>query len=296
MSSWPPRVRCRPIRDDDIEAIMILLWKSFGRTRDFWQFALQRLAEHPTPTGFPKYGYLLEINGVAVGMLLLISTSIDADGETRVRCHVSSWYVWPAFRAYGALLAAQALKHKNATYVDISPLSHTFDMLAAQGFTRYCEGLFITVPALKLGSLRARVSAITPDLRPGRGLEADEIELLIRHARYGLTSVVVTDGDRRHPFVFEVTKKYLVVRFAYLTYCRSIEDFVRFAGPLGRFLARYGIAFAGLDANGPVPGLIGRYVKITPKYFKGPDRPRLGEVAYSERVVLGLRFPPTVES
>jgi hypothetical protein len=204
--------------------------------------------------------------------------------------------VWPAFRAYGALLAAQALKRKDVTYVDISPLAHTFDMLAAQGFTRYCEGLFIAVPALKLSSPKVRVSVVTADLRPDHDLTAGEIDLLLRHALHGHISLVVTLGDRRFPFVFEPTKKYHVVRFAYLVYSRSVDDFVRVAGPLGRFLARHGYAFVGIDANGPVPGLVGRFAKATPKYFKGPDRPRLGDVAFSERVVLGLRFPPTVEA
>ena len=75
----------------------------------------------------------------------------------------------------------------------------------------------------------------------------------------------------------------------------SIDDFVRFAGPLGRFLARHGIALVVLDANGRVPGLVGHYVQATPKYFRGPERPRLGDIAYSERDVLGLRFPPSSE-
>ncbi|HUB94621.1 MAG TPA: hypothetical protein VL993_01805, partial [Stellaceae bacterium] len=242
------------------------------------------------------YGYLLEVNGVAVGMLLLISTSVRIDGKVRIRCHVSSWYVWPAFRAYGSLLAAHALKRKDVTYVDTSPLSHTFDMLAAQGFKRYCDGFFIAIPALKVRSPKARVSAVTPEIRPDRDLDEDEVDLLLGHAHYGLTCLVVTAGERRYPFVFEVTVKYRIVRFAYLTYCQNIDDFVRFAGLLGRYLARRGIAFVGVDANGPIHGLIGRYVTITPKYFKGPDPPRLGEVPYSERVVLGLRFPPTVEA
>jgi hypothetical protein len=33
-----------------------------------------------------------------------------------------------------------------------------------------------------------------------------------------------------------------------------------------------------IDANGPIPGLPGKYLDARqPKYFKGPDRPRLGE-------------------
>jgi hypothetical protein len=78
-----------------------------------------------------------------------------------------------------------------------------------------------------------------------------------------------------------------VVPFAYLAYCRRLDDFVRFAGPLGRFLAKRGFPFVVLDANGPIEGLIGKYSDGAPKYFKGPDQPRLGDIAYTERVMFG---------
>jgi hypothetical protein len=35
--------------------------------------------------------------------------------------------------------------------------------------------------------------------------------------------------------------------------------------------------------------LIGRYFDATmPKYFKGPDRPRLGDLAYTEAAMFGV--------
>jgi hypothetical protein len=43
-----------------------------------------------------------------------------------------------------------------------------------------------------------------------------------------------------------------------------------------------------LDANGPIAGLIGRYSDGAPKYVKGPDHLRLGDLAYSERVLFGF--------
>jgi hypothetical protein len=79
-----------------------------------------------------------------------------------------------------------------------------------------------------------------------------------------------------------------LVRYAYLAYCRDLEDFVRFAGPLGRFLAWRGFPLVVLDSNGPIRGLVGTYSAAYPKYFKGPDQPRLGDLAYSERVVCGV--------
>jgi hypothetical protein len=75
-----------------------------------------------------------------------------------------------------------------------------------------------------------------------------------------------------------------------LIYCRDIADFVRFAAPLGRFLALRGEFLLMLDANGPIPGLVGRFFRDKmPKYFKGQQQPRLGDLAYTEIAVLGVQ-------
>lgn len=292
----PPRVRCREIGEADLEAIVDLLGKSpFGRPRDFWAEALQRLGAHPTPPGYAKYGYMLEVNFIPAGVLLLIAAEVLADGKPAVRCNVSSWYVWPPFRPYGSLLASYALKRKEATYTDLSPLQHTLGLVTAQGFRRYCEGRFIAFPAIKLRSpLGARVAAAEAGLSAGPDLPTEEVALLLDHAAYGYISLVVTLAGRRYPFVFEPEPQFRVLRSAYLVYSRSIDEFVRFARPLGLYLARRGIFWATLDANRRVPGLLGWYRAATPKYYKGPNPPRLGDLAYSERVVLGLRFPATV--
>jgi len=45
-----------------------------------------------------------------------------------------------------------------------------------------------------------------------------------------------------------------------------------------------------LDANGPIPGLVGEYSQgVMGKYFKGPEHPRLGDLAFSEAVLFGSR-------
>ena len=68
-----------------------------------------------------------------------------------------------------------------------------------------------------------------------------------------------------------------------------MADFVRFAGPIGWFLARRGLPFVIIDANAPMPGLAGWYSHgDMPKYFKGPQRPRLGDLAFTEYAVMGL--------
>lgn len=284
-----PRIRCREIRAADIEEIVNLLNSGFRRhSSNYWMRALKRLTERCTPPGFPKYGYLLERNGSPVGVILLIFSLIIVDEEPKIRCSVSSWYVEPAFRCYAAMLTSRALKCKQVTYFNITPDPHTLPILEAQGYRLYCDGRFLAAPALSQWSRGARVRMVAADVGAGEDLPSFEVELLLQHAEYGCISVTCNAANRRHPFVFLPRRKAGLVPFAYLAYCRDVEEFVRFAGPLGRFLGWHGFPLVVLDANGPVAGLIGWYSGSAPKYFKGPDRPRLGDIAYSERVMFGF--------
>ena len=186
------------------------------------------------------------------------------------------------------MLVSRALRYKDVTYFNISPLPHTLPILDAQGFTQYCNGRFVAVPALKWGARKARVIDASSGIHIDN-LHQTDIELLARHMSYGCIGVTVTSGDRPYVFVFEPRRRwYGMMPAAYLVYCPSIDAFADFAGPLGRFLAKRGYLIVVLDANGPVPGLIGRYTKSTPKYFRGPDRPRLGDLADTEQVILGV--------
>lgn len=285
--STSPRIRCREVEDADTEAIAQLLAKSeFAGPKEFWTWCLQRLTKHPTPAGYPKYGILLEVNDIPVGVLLTIITQNFDTGA--IKCNVSSWFIWPAFSIYGSLLARCVLSYPDVTYFNISPLPHTFRSLIAQGYTLYCHGRYVAVPALCLGPARTRVEEANRLLRPGSGLSAGEVKLLADHAAYGCLCIVVTVAGERHPFVFQVGRKRRIIRFAYLVYCRDMQNFIDLAGPIGRFLAKRAIFLAVIDANGPVRGLIGRYRKSTPKYFKGPNPPQLGDVTYSERVLFNL--------
>ena len=87
--------------------------------------AFAQLRRHATPAGLPKFGYLLESDGRVVGAVLLIC-SLVRDGDQDVpRCNLSSWYVDAAFRAYAPMLVSRAMRHKDVTYVNVSPAPHT---------------------------------------------------------------------------------------------------------------------------------------------------------------------------
>jgi hypothetical protein len=80
-----------------------------------------------------------------------------------------------------------------------------------------------------------------------------------------------------------------VIPCTQLIYCRNIEDFIRFVRPIGRYLARRGRPVVIIDSNGPIPGLVGKYFDgKVPKYFKGPERPSFGDLAYTEAVMFGI--------
>ena len=80
-----------------------------------------------------------------------------------------------------------------------------------------------------------------------------------------------------------------VIPCAQLIYCREVAEVVRFAGPLGRFLAWRGWPFVVIDADGPIDGLVGRYFDGTmPKFVRGPASPRLGDLAHTETALFGM--------
>jgi hypothetical protein len=297
MSSSPQRIRSREIGPDDFSAILTLLQSGFPRrSRDHWVVALKRLSEHSTPPGFPRYGYLLEADGVPVGVLLVIFSSMIVSGETRIRANRASWYVEPAFRSHAVLLTTHPQAHKKVTFLNITPARHTWPILEAQNYVRFCTGHFKAFAALHSGPAGARVKIVTPGIRPAEDLSSSEVELLLAHASYGCISVTCTVGGRRYPFVFARSwhrwKPFglpveLPLPYALLVYCRDLEEFIQFAGPLGRYLAWRGMPMVFIESQGSIGGLIGRFSASGPKFFRGPNPPHVGDLSYTEWVMFG---------
>ena len=150
MVSAMPAIRCRQIEEGDIPAVAELLTRGFpNRNREFWLHALDQLTRREPPRDLPKYGYLLETDGELVGAILLICSAMRAGETLAPRCNLSSWYVEPAFRAYAPLLVSQALRHKEVTYLNVSAAPHTWPIIEAQGFSRYSDGIFISLAGVE---------------------------------------------------------------------------------------------------------------------------------------------------
>jgi len=283
-------LRCRQISDADVDAVAALLSRGFPvHDRPFWDQAMAQLAGREPPPGLPKYGYLLASNDTAVGAILLICSTLREDGSAAVRCNLSSWYVEPSFRAYAPLLVSQALKHENVTYLNVSAAPHTRPIIEAQGFLRYSDGIFVAVPAMQELLRGPAAKVFDANQRPQVPFNPSDRDMLLQHAALGCLGLWCATSERAYPFVFRPRMVRRIVPCVQMIYCPDVDTFVRFAGPVGRALLRHGWPFVLIDANAPIPGLVGWYNRgKMPKYFKGPQRPRLGDLAYTETALFGV--------
>ncbi|MBV9813791.1 MAG: hypothetical protein JO326_13670 [Acetobacteraceae bacterium] len=225
-----------------------------------------------------------------VGTLLLISSRVPGPGGSSVRSNLSCWYARPEVRIYAPLLVNRILRLASDSVVNISPAVTTLRTIEAQGFRRVSGGAWSVVPAL--GSPRFRVKVMSfPSRRPAEvSLDPAEAELLRDHARFGCITLCCRAGGRDHPFVFRRRRvDRIPVPCAHLVYCRDIADLGRFAGPIGRFLAKHGILWMIVQADSLPPGLVGRYyADRMPVYVAGDVAPRPGDLAYTEFPILGF--------
>jgi hypothetical protein len=288
-----PKLRCREIAEADLAAVAELLTRGFvSRSRDYWTQGLRRQAARQVPNGYPRFGYMLDHDGMPVGVLLLLYSSRNDGADPAIQCNLSSWYVAPAYRNYAPMLTKIAQRHKEVTYLNISPATWTWPIIEAQGFASYCSGLFFSFPLLTRVTPGMSLETVSPNSRAIEGLSETEVELLARHARYGCLSLVCrAPGGEPLPFILlpmRIRQGAFAPPVMQLVYCRDIAEFVECAGSIGRRLIRHGKISVVLDANGPVAGLSGIFSGSRGrKYFKGPHRPRLADLTDTELVLYG---------
>jgi len=291
MSAVKPRFR--EIQQHDLDAIADLLTRGFAyRSRDYWMRGLHHQSSRPLPDGAPRYGYLMEHEDRPVGCLLMIYLPKILGGQAITCCNLSSWYVEPAFRNYAALFASMTQKRKDVIYFNVTPARPTWPILEAQGFNAYCRGLYFSLPVLSRAGHGMRVEAVTSQTIAAAGLSDEELAMLKRHADYGCLSLICRSPQQAVPFIFFRLRKrggIIPLPILQLGYCRTLDDYARCAGALGRYLLARGTPVVTSDANGAIKGVAGFYTeKYGRKYFKGPHCPRLGDLADTELAVFGM--------
>jgi len=280
----PSEVRCREIATDDLGSIADLLTTGFPNPRSHWVRALKLLSKHVVPEGFPRYGYMLETGTAAVGVILLIFSHVPNSGT--VRCNGLAWYVAPAFRTFAPLLLLKILRHR-VTHTNVSPSGHTLPTIEALGYRRFCNGTFAAIPVLAAGTGKTRIRRVVEAIHPERFVPAGDLQVLRDHESFGCLSLWCETQDNGHAFIFRRRfRKHVPV--AQLVYCASLDDLVRLARPIGKYLALRGMPLLLIPANGPIPKLVGKFFGGKPMYYFGPEPPQLGDLAYTEVAMFGV--------
>jgi hypothetical protein len=275
-------IHSREIAKSDLDQVASLFTKALGFSKEYFYEILETITRLSTPTGFPKYGFVLLCDDVIVGAMLMIFATIRSGA---VRCHVAAWTVDPSYRPYATLFFSKALRFKDVTYLNILGNPRMLPLVKAQGFSMCSDGQFAAIPVLSRGPGDRPVKLVSADAAPNTHVDSDEQELLLAHVKCGCTSLWCVTQDGAHPFVFQPRSTFPGMQ---LIYCRNIEDFVRFARPIGLFLALRGSFYVVVNSNGPISGLVGKYFPgVMPLYFKGPP-PHIGDLAYT-RFALHLR-------
>jgi hypothetical protein len=276
-------VQRRQIQEADLDEVAALFARGFRfRPKRYWLRGLARMRARSVPADYPRHGLLLESEGRIVGAILTIYSSVPADDGCATRCNLSSWYLEPEFRGYAPLLAS--FRDSAVTYVNISPAPNTWATIEAQGFRCLREGWFLSFPALSRGKEAARLLPLSaaPSDMPER-------TLLEEHAALGCTVLVVESAGGHSPFVFASRPLlHRAVPGIKLAYCRDFSDYVRFAGPIGRYLLARGMPAVVVDNDPRVRDLTGFPIERTRRYYvRGPHPPRSGDLAYTETVFFG---------
>ena len=288
-SSSSEKLGIREIADADIDLVINLLARGFPNPRRYWEVGLERLRTRSVPHNMPRYGYLLEADGNPVGVILLISSLRRIGDRQELFSNLSSWYVEPGFRSHATQLFKRALANKQTTYLNVSAATNVRPIIEAFGFRRYSEGQVLCLLALARNRRNTRAYIIGVDSIGAADLEEGERRLLEAQADYGCIAFCCTTDGQTRPFVFVPRIIRGFIPCAQLAYCRKITDLVDAAGTVGRYLLRHGRPFVLIDANGPIPGIPGKYFPgATPKYYKGAVTPVRGDLTETEATIFGI--------
>ncbi len=286
--SAPETAVRREIALTDLGEVARCLKRNFPRrTLGFWKRFLERLGEAPENGVAPRFGYLIAAREQVVAVLLTIGHQSSLPGAPPPRCNFSSWCADPPFRHMATTLPSPALARRAVVFTNLTPAPHTLPVIKAQGFRPYARGVFVTTP-LVAPNIGARVTRFDTQAREAAELTPWEQAMLGDHQGHGLSALIGIDGDGVAPFVLKPLPLWRHPLPAMLViYSRGEAELARFQRALGGFALGRGRMKLVIGANGPIPGLTGRYVEGRyPRYYRGPLPPAATDLAYSELALL----------
>lgn len=273
----------RPIDFQTLDETLPVLARGFpGMGRDRWIAALDRLRRFGASDPSARAAYLLQQNGRDVGVILAIpSTRGTADVV-----NLSSWYVDPEHRWRAPRMLQSVVACSTTLFTDLTPTTPVRAVIGRLGFRGWTEGtLLFTLPLFAIG--RAGSSRVVPlrDL-PADAFAGPTRRMLDEHAALDCIVGGLWDGSGLHPLIFS-RRTYRGVRVARLIFTDDRAAVFAQIAAIARFLLRERCLLLAVSADRRerIAGSIFTQ-RPAPAFYKGPNPPAQGDLAYSEFVFL----------
>jgi len=289
----------RPVLPGDIAAICRLLDEGFirdGGPRVSWREIFEyRWRKHGSDLGF----VLIDRQEI-VGFLGLIYSErpLDSGGRATI-CNLTSWYVRPSYRGWGALLLRAAIGREDVTFTSLTPGVETSSMLQALRFDVLPKRrFFLPLGHLKTWRMRGPSIAFDPGVVRG-SLSAPHQRIFDDHQPHGVMQLLVRDGAEQAYAVVKrrtVSKAFgalpisLRVPYSEILYCSSPELLVRHLERVKlAILARQGTLALAADESIIPPSVKASAVSKSDRFAlsRQPEPPAL-DLLYSELVLLPI--------
>jgi hypothetical protein len=285
MQDQPAHAPIRQMEETDLPRVIDLLSESFPRrTRSYWELGLARLGARPLIPERPRYGYVIDDNGIR-GVVLAISSWHGSEAGKQIFTNISSWCVAPSHRGpLAKSLYAFAARDQGVTFTNLSAAPNTLRTITRLGFEPWSAGQLVGIGRGRSAGFGGIVSVAEAERNAVPG---HEMSLLRNHQEFGCIAFCVRIRERLAPMIFLRRKVQRFVPCAQLIYCSHLPDFLHHSQPINRHLMRAGCPFLIVDSNGPAPEILGRYYPgRAAKYFKGPKPAADVDHTYSEMVYL----------
>lgn len=283
-------MKIRVITKEDTDAVLLLLCEGFPRRdRAYWVRAMRHLDQRPEVPGYPKYGFLIEDQGMVEGVMLMLTADLGADFEGGLRSNLSSWYVRKPWRKYATFMLRAGLKVKGGCYTDLSPVPQVVQINAAFGFAPYTGGsILLDARSALTGGGTAIFWDGTAETALAAKLKSGLSAVAQRHIGYGCTAMLLAaPGGRVELALYRIKRLKRVILAARFVY-GDPALLVNSAGAVMRALLARGILLAQIDAP---QGMTLRSGRLMPtrdlRYAAGGPPPVAGDLLETEIAVFG---------
>lgn len=276
----------RPIEEKDLPGIITLFDEMFpGRGPAYFEAGLKRIAARDVPEGTQTYGYMVDDDGPK-GAILTISTWHGPPDDRQLFINLSTWCAQRSHLQFARELYRLGGERNDAVNTNLSAALHTLKTVVKCGYTARTTGQFA---GFAVRGPRSKARILTPEQALAKGMPAYYGKLLADHASMGALTPCLEAEGRILPLIILRRRIKGIIPAAQLIYCEDTAWLLRHGHALFGWLRLRGLPALLVDANEPLPQLVGRFFPGKgARYMRGQE-PRMDvDHSYTEMVYLGI--------